>query len=861
LEEESVKRRYLAAIAVIAALVIAGCSSSGGGSNANQAGGSKTLTVWLMDGSAPDQLVSDLNKEFQAAHQGVTVNYQVQKWDGILDKLTTALASNAPPDVIELGNTQAANFSSSGALRDLSDKAADLGSQGWLQGMTESGQWQASSSRCPSTRPTGSSSTAPTCSRRRASAARRPPSRSGSRTARSWPPPTRATRTSCRCTCPARNWYFLATLIWDNGGDLAVKNGDKWQGAVDTPQAEAGIKAYQDIYKAMSKAPADLPAGHSDLPAGHPGLTAGRAGRPGGVPSLRRVATPTRLHRREAAMDTELARIANDYFRRWMVADPFTATEFGVPGHDAEVPDPSREAEDAYAAELDRLATRARAVDPATLDPDERVTRSMLLRTIGDQRAELAARLSEVAVTATTTGVQTRLFAVIPRAPLSDAERARGYLERCRKLGDYLDGVLERYRQAKAEGRFPPARGVRQTIAQLDDYLASDLREDPLLRPAPPAEVDADAWRREAAEIVTTVVRPALDRYRAALADELLPVGRDDDHVGVCHLAGGADGYAAALRTHTTTDLTPEQIHQTGLELLDGLGQELADLGGRVLGTSEVPEILERLRTDASLRFRGADEILGAAHDALRRAEEALPDAFRDYDLAPCVVEPIDPVEAKDSVLGYYLPATADGTRPGIYNVNTYAPQTRPRFEYEALTFHESVPGHHLQFALAQRLSGIPEFRRFAYVTAYCEGWALYTERLCDELGLYSGDLDRFGMLSFDAWRAARLVVDTGMHYFGWSRDRAVALMRDGTALSQSNIDNEVDRYIAWPGQATAYMVGRLHIRALRERARERLGPSFDLKTFHDTVLTSGPVPLDTLDDLVDAWTQPAASP
>ncbi|HZD03085.1 MAG TPA: DUF885 domain-containing protein [Actinomycetes bacterium] len=557
-------------------------------------------------------------------------------------------------------------------------------------------------------------------------------------------------------------------------------------------------------------------------------------------------------------MDTDLARLADEYFRRRMAADPLTATELGVPGYDAEVPDPSREAEETYLAELDRIAAQARAVDPATLGPAERVTRSVLLRTIGDQRAELAARLSEVAVTATTTGVQTRLFAMVPRAPLTDAERARDYLERCGKLGGYLEGVLARHLAARAEGRLPPARGVRQAIAQLDDYLASDLGEDPLLRPEPPAEVDADAWRDAAVEVIATVVRPALSRYRAALASELLPVARDDGHVGVCHLPGGAAGYAAALRAHTTTDLTPERIHQTGLDLLDGLREELRDLGGRVLGSDQVAEVLQRLRTDASLRFDSADEILAAARDALRRAWEAAPDAFRAYDIAPCVVEAIDPAEARDSVLGYYVPAAADGTRPGIYSVNTYAPHTRPRFEYDALTFHESMPGHHLQFAVAQRLAGLPELRRFAYVTAYCEGWALYTERLCDELGLYSGDLERFGMLSFDAWRACRLVVDTGMHHLAWTRDQAVSFMRDNTALSQSNIDNEVDRYIAWPGQATAYMVGRLRIRALRERARERLGPGFDLRAFHDTVLSSGPVPLDTLGDLVDGWTQTA---
>ncbi len=546
-----------------------------------------------------------------------------------------------------------------------------------------------------------------------------------------------------------------------------------------------------------------------------------------------------------------LARLSDDYFRCWLTADPFTATEFGVPGYDAEVPDPGRAAEQAHLAELERIATEAAALDPRALDPQERVTRSMLERLAADRRAELAARLAEVAVTATTVGVQTRVFAVVPRAPVTDAGRARDYLERCRKLGGYLDGVLARHRRARDEGRFPTARGVRQTVAQLDAYLASDLAGDPLLRPAPPAGVDPDAWRAELAGIVETEVRPAMRRYRTALADELLAVGRGDDHVGVCNLEGGAEGYAAAVRAHTTTDLAPEAIHQTGLDLLAGLRAELADLGGRVLGTGSVPEVLRRLRDDASLRFSSADEILAAARGALRRAEEAVPDAFRHYDVAPCVVEAIDPVEARDSVLGYYLPSSADGARPGTYEVNTYAPSTRARFEYDALTFHESVPGHHLQFALAQRLRGIPDFRRFAYVTSYCEGWALYCERLCDELGLYRGGLERLGMVSFDAWRASRLVVDTGMHQLGWSRDRAVAFLRDNTALSASNIANETDRYIAWPGQATAYMVGRLRIRSLRERSRDRLGPRFDLRAFHDAVLSSGPVPLDTLDELV----------
>src|SRR6266540_1922868 len=521
-------------------------------------------------------------------------------------------------------------------------------------------------------------------------------------------------------------------------------------------------------------------------------------------------------------MDSQLARLCDAYFRSWMAADPFTATEFGVTGYDAEVPDPSREADSARIAELERLGAEVARLDPATLTPDERVSRSMLLRLAADEREELGGRLDELAVTATSVGAQTRVLTLVPRAPLNEPRRARDYLDRCRKL---------------------------------DDYLASDLKDDPLLRPEPPEGVDAEAWRAEAAEIVRTVVRPAMGRYRSALAEELAPAARDDDHAGVVNVEGGLGAYDAAVRLHTTTDLAPEVIHRIGLDLLDGLHAEFAEFGGRALGASSVPEVLGRLRDDPSLRFETAEEILAAAGDALRRAEEALPEAFLAYQIAPCQVEAIDPVEAKDAVLGYYLPPSADGARPGIFEVNTYAPASRTRFEYDALSFHESLPGHHLQFALAQRLEAIPEFRRFAYVTSYCEGWALYCERLADELGLYRGDLERLGMVSFDAWRACRLVVDTGMHALGWSRDRAIGFMRDNTALSESNIANELDRYIAWPGQATAYMVGRLRIRSLRDQARDHLGTAFDLRAFHDALLSSGPVPLDTLDEIAGgAW-------
>jgi uncharacterized protein (DUF885 family) len=552
-------------------------------------------------------------------------------------------------------------------------------------------------------------------------------------------------------------------------------------------------------------------------------------------------------------VDLGLDRLADDYLNVTLTLNPFNATVAGVPGYDAEVPDPSRSAALAAARRLDEIAGRAGAVDPSALAPEDRTTQAVLVATARNESAQLVAALDEFAVSATTIGAQTALIATVPRAPLVSERHAADYLARCAKLGGWLDGVGERYRQAARAGRTPTESGTRQTIAQIDALLRAPVEGDPIVaatrRPDPPR----DGLPAEVAELVATVVRPALQRLRTTLHEDLLPVSRPDDRVGVCHVPGGREGYAAAVRAHTTTALSPDEIHAVGVDLVRRLREELAELGGRALGTSEVDAVLDRLRHDPALRFREAGEILASATAALARANEALPDRFHTYDLAPCIVTEMSEFEATDSVLGYYVPPATDGSRPGMHCVNTHSPTQRPRFEYETLAFHESVPGHHLQAAIAQGLTELPMFRRVGYLPAYSEGWALYTERLCDEMGLYTGDLERLGMLSFDAWRACRLVVDTGMHHLGWSRQRAIDYMLANTALSPGNIANEVDRYVAWPGQALAYMIGRLRIRSLREELEAQAGPRLDLRDFHDAVLRHGAVPLDVLEAEVRA--------
>ncbi|MBB5956849.1 uncharacterized protein (DUF885 family) [Saccharothrix tamanrassetensis] len=549
--------------------------------------------------------------------------------------------------------------------------------------------------------------------------------------------------------------------------------------------------------------------------------------------------------------DVQLAGLAAEYFQDHLETDPFAATMYGVPGHDGEVPDPSRDADRRRLARLEGFRRRLDAIDPTGLTGQDTVTHAMLGRLLRDNHAELASGFgsgtAEIAVSASLVGVQNQVFSTVPTVALTDAAGTEAYLRRLRGLSGYFDAAGARYREAVADGRFPTASGARQTVQQLRGYLASDLAGDPFLRPV----TGADAER--VAAVVRSTVRPALARL-ADTVSELLPVGRDDDHVGICHVPGGEAAYTAAVRAHTTTELSPAQIHEIGLTKLAEVHEEFVRLGDKVLGTSELPEILRRLRDDERLRFDNADEIVACAVAALERAEVALPQWFHRYEIARCVVEPMHPAEAEGSVLAYYRPPADDGSRPGAHVVNTHLPRSRPRFEYEALSFHESVPGHHLQVALAQSLTDIPDFRRFTYVTAHAEGWGLYTERLADEMGLYTDDLARMGMLSFDAWRACRLVVDTGMHHFGWSRDRARSFLRDNSAGTETNVRNEIDRYIAWPGQATAYLLGRLHIEDLRARATRELGNRFDVKDFHHQVLANGAVPLETLTDIVDRW-------
>ncbi|MCP4966078.1 MAG: DUF885 domain-containing protein [bacterium] len=555
-------------------------------------------------------------------------------------------------------------------------------------------------------------------------------------------------------------------------------------------------------------------------------------------------------------MNVELDQLAQDYWEYALSTFPTEAMLLGDHRFDAEMEQFSRQAEDEQIAEFDRLVAAANAIEDGVLNADELITKAVLIDEASGRANELRSRTAEYDANPSW-GIHVLLPQFAGQLPLTKPAHAEALVEKWTNVGPMFDQLIHRLRQGVARDRTPPRTSVEKSIAQIDQYLASPTTTDPFINvPAPEAftQEQTEAWRDRLARVVIDVIRPAYERYRHELKEVVLPVSRPEEKTGVRWLSDGEEIYARAIRRHTSLDLTPLEIHNIGLEEIARLEGEYQTMGAQVLGTSDLSQIYDRLRNDPELRFDDSEQIVAAAQDAMDRARTAIPNWFGRLPRADCVMAEIPEAGAQDAPIAYYLPPATDGSRPGTYFINTTEPTTRTRFESEALAFHESIPGHHLQLAIAQELEGIPEFRKHALVTVYVEGWGLYTERLADEMGLYSGPLHRLGMLSFDSWRAGRLVVDTGMHALGWSRQEAVDYLVQNSPLALNNIESEVERYIGMPGQALAYMIGRREIMRLREEAQTTMGGRFDIKGFHDTVLGSGPVPLGILGDLVRKW-------
>jgi uncharacterized protein (DUF885 family) len=540
--------------------------------------------------------------------------------------------------------------------------------------------------------------------------------------------------------------------------------------------------------------------------------------------------------------------LADELMAVYFDAHPLAATINGIRDREDGLTDYSEAGEEAFAATVAGIADRARAVDPATLGADDRITRSVLLAEAEQMQARIAARGVEYAITDTWTAHGTDLLINIPMIGLTEPAHADGYLARLGAIPRALEQIADRHRGGIAAGRLPVRRLVEATVAFFDRYLGNRAG-DPLCRPVFSADFD-----RARDRVIDDVVRPAIARYREVLATEVLPHGRPADRPGLCYLPGGDEIYASLVKLHTTTERTPEELHETGLEQVARLAEEYRTIGSRVFGTSDLGEIFQRLRTDPALRWTSGEELLASARTAISRAEAVAPQWFGKLPSQGCVVAPVPADEAPGAVGAYYLQPALDGSRPGTYYANTYRAEERNRYTSEATAFHEGVPGHHFQITIALELTELPLLRRMADFNAYIEGWGLYSERLADEMGLYSNDVTRLGMLAADSMRACRLVVDTGLHAKGWSHQQVVDYMAANSVMPMVEIVQETDRYIADPGQALAYMVGRLEIQRIRAAAEQTAGDRFDIREFHDTVLGAGPLPLTVLEDVVRNW-------
>jgi uncharacterized protein (DUF885 family) len=543
--------------------------------------------------------------------------------------------------------------------------------------------------------------------------------------------------------------------------------------------------------------------------------------------------------------------LAEELLDAGFTIDPFDASLVGLPGYDDRLPDHTEAGEAASVARADDIATRAAAIDPSTLDDEDTVTRAVVEKLARSSIDRLNAKSVEYTITGLFISPPSQLISAVPLLVHSDTAKARDFLSRLRAIPEYLTTVADRNRAGVAAGRLPVERLINASIAFIDRYLAAPDTDPFMRQPFPEGAADLTAER---ARLVADVVRPAFAQYRAFLADEMLAHGRPDERPGLCWLPGGDAIYAGLARAHTTTDRTPEELHQTGLDIMARLREEYAEIGSRVFGSTDQQEIFRRMTSDPELRWNDADELLAAAVRAVERAGDVAPQWFGRLPSQPCKIESVPEAEAPSAPTAYYMIPSMDGSRPGIYFANTYQAEERNRFTSEVIAYHEAIPGHHFQLSLAQELTHLPLLRRGFPINAYAEGWGLYTERLADEMGLYSGDVDRLGLLAMDSLRAGRLVVDTGLHAKGWSRQQAIDYLRENSPVSDLEIASETDRYIAYAGQALSYMVGRLEIQRIRAEAEQRLGSSFDIRAFHDVVLGGGSLPLGVLDDVVTRW-------
>ena len=558
----------------------------------------------------------------------------------------------------------------------------------------------------------------------------------------------------------------------------------------------------------------------------------------------------------------------DEEWKYWMEQYPETATLLGYPGQNARWTDYSQAAIDARSAYLKESLEGVRSLNRAHLDPRDQLNYDLyldLLQTAVDGLRFHNDAMPVRFVTAANLmmpvnqmgGVQQDVPRIIGAMPTTTRQDYENIIGRLQGIGPLVDQTIRLMERGIAAGLTPAAVVMRNVPDQAAAQIVSEPARSPLLEafrrfPAAIPEAERADLTRRATDAYVRVARPAFEKLRDFLGQRYLPACRQATAASA--LPDGAALYAYNVKWHTTTSLSPQQIHEIGLaevkRIRAAMDQVIAASGFK--GSYE--EFVRFLRTDQRFYFTDADALVSAYRDIAKRADPELAPLFGRLPQSPYGVKVVPEAAAPSQTTAYYEPGAFNVGRPGYMFANTYKLEMRPTWEMEALTLHEAVPGHHLQISLAQEMDGLPEFRKNTSYTAYVEGWGLYAESLGEEMGFYKDPYSKFGQLTYEMWRAVRLVVDTGLHSMNWTRQQAIDFFMANAAKTEQDIIVEVDRYIAWPGQALGYKLGQMKIQELRAVAAKQLGERFDLRKFHDLVLSEGAVPLDVLESRVRAW-------
>ena len=560
-----------------------------------------------------------------------------------------------------------------------------------------------------------------------------------------------------------------------------------------------------------------------------------------------------------APADNELTELLDQAWEFELTESPLLATDVGDPrGQD-------RLADDSPGAITRRIQTRRRflerllAIDAEQLSVNKRIDHELLRRRLDGQVAghEFKTHLMPIN---NREGFHIS-FPELPRLMNPKTETDfKNYISRLNDFGRYTDQQIELLRRGIAAGLTQPGIIMRNSLGQVQAHIVDDPKQSLLL-----SNLSEQAWesldqasREElAADIhaaITSSVVPAYQRFADFLEQEYLPACRGP--IAAAALPGGRKFYRDRVLRFTTLDLSPEEIHATGVRENARIREEMESIRQHVGFEGDLPEFLKHLRTDPQFYAETPEQLLSQVALILKRADGRLPELFGRLPRIPYGIREVPTYVAPQTTAAYYWPPATDGSRAGFYYLNTYNLASRPLYQLEALSMHEAVPGHHLQLALQAELVDLHPISRQSNITAFIEGWALYSERLGKEIGFYEDPYQDFGRLSMEAWRASRLVVDTGIHWMGWTRRQAIEYMNANTALSEHNIVAEVDRYIGWPGQALAYKMGELTISRIRKDAQQRLGDRFDVRAFHDRVLEAGSIPMPLLEQRVNEWVE-----